>query len=115
MEKEQVKTSIWSILIGAVLTMAIGFGFGGWVLGSTSDQAGRATARIAVAERLAPICVAQFNLDPEKETKLIEMRKMSSWTLEDYIKKEGWAKMPYEVQTDDMVINKCSELILGNS
>ena len=33
----------------------------------------------AVADRLTPICVAQFNQDPEKDKKLEAFKEMDSW------------------------------------
>jgi hypothetical protein len=64
MNCEKVVSGIWSAVGGGIVTMIIGFAFGGWVLGSTSMNAGRIMAEEAVTEHLTPICVAKFNLDP---------------------------------------------------
>ena len=68
---------------------------------------GEKMARSAVAERLAPICVSQFNKDPQREENLLTLKEKSSWEQEKYIKKQGWATMPNEETPDSMVAAKC--------
>ena len=50
----------------------------------------------AVVERLAPICVAQYTQDPEKDQKLKTMMEKNAWERGAYIAKQGWATMPGE-------------------
>lgn len=115
MNKQTIKTGIWSAIAGAVLTMIIGFGFGGWVLGSTSVEKGEQMSRNAVIERLVPICIGQYKLDPDREKKLSELKDMSSWKREQYVKDQGWAQMPFETESDSRVADKCSMVILESS
>ena len=91
--------------------MIIDFNWGGWVRGSTSVSMGEKMARVAVAERLAAICVSQFNQDPQREENFLTLKGKSSWEQEKYIKTQGWAIMPSEETPDGMVASKCSELI----
>ena len=46
-------------------------------------------AEKAVVDRLTPICVEQYNRDPEKDRKLAEMKKIDSWSRNDYVEKQG--------------------------
>ena len=115
MNREKIMSGIWSAVGGGIATMIIGFAWGGWVLGSTSMSAVEAMAEEAVIERLAPICVAKFNLDAQKENKLKELNNLASWDQEDYIKKEGWATMPFENEPDDQVAARCSTLLTETS
>jgi len=107
-----LKTGIWGVVVGAVLTMIIGFAWGGWVSGSTSMNLGQEMAREAVIERLTPICVAQFNLDPNKVEKLKELTETDSWKRGQYVKDQGWATMPFEKEPDGRVADNCSQLIM---
>ncbi len=113
MNKEKITAAIWSALGGAVLTMIVGFSWGGWVLGSTSTDLGETMARNAVTERLAPICVAMYEQDALKSAKLIELEEYKSWNKEEYVKDQGWATMPFEKEADDDVAERCSVLILA--
>ena len=109
--KDKISVGVWCAVGGAIITMIIGFTWGGWVRGSTSVSMGEKMARSAVAERLAPICLSQFNKDPQREENLLTLKEKSSWEQEKYIKNQGWATMPYEETPDSMVAAKCSELI----
>jgi hypothetical protein len=99
----------------AVLTMLVGFNYGGWVTGGTSQQRVDTGAQDAVALRLVPICVAQFNSDPQQAPKLAELKAItSSWERPDYVKKQGWATMPGEQTPDNDVAAACTKLLMGS-
>ncbi len=110
--KEKIKTGVWAAIGGAILTMIIGFAWGGWVTGGTAKSKGEEMAENAVVDRFLPICVAQFNEDPEKDKKLKELKEESSWSRDKYVKDQGWATMPYEKEPDSSVAEKCAEQIL---
>ena len=110
--KEKIKMGVWAAIGGAILTMIIGFAWGGWVTGGTAQSRAEKLAADAVATRLAPICVAQFNQDQEKDKKLKELKEKSSWERDKYIKEQGWATMPYEKEPDSSVAEKCTEQIM---
>jgi predicted phage tail protein len=69
------KVVFWAVLGAIVLTMIVGFNWGGWVTGGTAQKMGVAMAQDAVVQRLAPICVLQFNQDPDKAQKLIGFKE----------------------------------------
>jgi hypothetical protein len=115
MNKKEIKTGVWGAICGAIITMIIGFAWGGWVLGSNSLDIGEEMAQTAVLGRLAPICVAQFNQDPERDKKLEELKELDSWKRDDYVGKQGWATMPGEKEPDGRIAESCSALIMKNS
>ena len=51
----------WSWIGSVVLTMIIGFAWGGWVTGGTARSMAQTLAEEAIVKRLAPMCVVQFN------------------------------------------------------
>jgi hypothetical protein len=106
------KVLVWSCVVCIVLTIVIGFTLGGWVTGGTAQNMAEESAEKAVIDRLAPICVAQFNQDPEKDKKLEELEKKDSWERRDYVKKQGWATMPGEKEADSEVAEECAKLLL---
>jgi hypothetical protein len=115
MEKENkkiVKCLSWGIVIGIVLTLIVGFGFGGWVLGSTAQEKADQAAEKAVVNNLAPICVEQFQQDPAKEEKFKELEKISSWQRSKYVQDQGWATMPGREKSDRDIADKCAQKIL---
>jgi hypothetical protein len=103
------KALVFSSWVGcAVVTMIVGFTWGGWVTGSTA----RNIADESVAARLAPICVVQFNKDPGKEQKLKELKEAGTWQGGDYVKKQGWATMPGEQEPTTRVADECAKLLM---
>ena len=112
MKKEYIKPFVWGLVVSAVLTMIIGFAFGGWVTGGTAQEMAEEMADEAVVDRLAPICVTQFNQDPEKDKKLQELKEISSYQRGDYVEKQGWATMPGEKEPDSNVANECAKRLV---
>ncbi len=106
--KEKIKLLFWGAVGGAIVLLIIGFGFGGWVKGSTAQKMAEEMAQDAVLDRLVPICVVKFNQDPEKDQKLKELKKESSWQRDKYVIKQGWATMPGEKEPDSKVANECA-------
>ena len=113
--KEKIKTGAWGAVGGAVVAMIIGFGWGGWVLGGTSQSMGKEMAQTAIIDRLTPICVAQFNQDSTKDAKLKKLHEIDSWKRAQFVRDQGWATMPFEKEPDSRVADRCAELIMKNN
>jgi hypothetical protein len=111
--KEKIKTSVWGAIVGAIIVMIIGFAWGGWVLGSTSERNGDAMVADALVARLAPMCVGQFNADADKDAKFKELQTKSRWERDNYVEEQGWATMPFEKEPDIRIAEVCAEQILN--
>ena len=109
--KGNIEPILWGAAGGAVVLAVVGFMWGGWVTGSTAQQLAEDAAGKAVRDRLTPICVAQYNRDPEKDQKLEEMKKMETYQRGDYVKKQGWSTMPGEKDSHYAVSEKCADLL----
>ncbi len=112
MNWEKIKLGLWSAIGGAIVLVIIGFKWGGWVTGGTAQAMAEEMAVEAVVDRLTPICVAQFNQDPEKDQKLKELKKTDSWERTSYVEKQGWATMPSDKKPDSKVAAECASQIL---
>ena len=106
------KVVFWAIIGAIVLTMIVGFNWGGWVTGSTAQKMGVAMAQDAVVQRLAPICVDQYNQDLGKIQKLRELKAVKAYQRYDYVQEQGWATMPGEEKPDSKVAQACAKLLL---
>ena len=98
----------WSLVGAIVLTMIVGFAWGGWVTGGTA----REMASDAVTQRLSLICFGQFNQDSEKDQKLVELQDISRFQRDEYVKEQGWATMPGEADSNGTVADGCAKLIV---
>ena len=113
MKKEYVKPFAWGMAVGSVLLLIVIFS-AGWVVTSNSAKAqAHEIATSAVVDRLAPISVAQFMQDPNREERLKELKELDSWKRADYVKKQGWAIMPGEKESDYKVADECARLLVA--
>ncbi len=99
----KIKYGIWSLILAAIVSMIIGFGWGGWTTAATTQK----ISEEAVLASQAAICVAQFVKEPEHEEKLKEMDKARSWDRDKFIEKGGWDKMPGQEEADYGVSRAC--------
>ena len=115
MKKEYIKPFAWGMAAGMVVLLIVIFS-AGWVVTSNSAKAmAHEISTNAVLDRLAPIAVAQFMQDPNKENRLIEMKKLESWgenNRSDYVQKQGWATMPGEKEPDGQVADEVARRLM---
>ena len=102
----------WSCVASMVLTLIVGFSWGGWVTGGTARQTAETMTSDAIVRRLAPICVVQSARDMGKGAKLVALKDESSWQRGEYVGKQGWATMPGEQEPDRRVAEACATLLL---
>ena len=96
-DAQPTKTTLfWACLASVILTVVIGFNWGGWVSAGDAQKAAETMAKDAVVQRLAPICIAQFNQDPDKTLKLGEMDGMTAYQRAQYVQDQGWATISGE-------------------
>jgi len=102
---KKVKFGVWGFICGAVITMIIGFGWGGWSTAGTTQK----MSEEAVLASQAAICVAQFMKQPNYEEKLKELGAIDSWKRSEFIEKGGWDKMPGQEKAGPYVARACAE------
>jgi hypothetical protein len=115
MNRKKISTVVLGMVAGAIMTLIIGFSSGFWSSTAGSVQKGNEMAKQAVIERLTPICFSQFNLDSNRDQKLIELKKTNSWNRADYVSEQGWATMPFEKEFDIGVAEKCAIFIFEHN
>ena len=101
----KIKYGVWGIICGAIISMIIGFGWGGWSTAATTQK----VSEEAVMASQAAICVAQFTKDPNYEGKLKELGEVSSYQRSGFIEKGGWDKMPGQEKADYGVSRACAD------
>ena len=98
--------------VGVVATLVAGFGWGGWMLGSSARELANTTAgSSAVVAAIAPICVDQFQHSADAAANLTALKKTSSWEQAAFVEKGGWAMMPGGKAVDSGVPQACAELL----
>ena len=113
MEARPTKTAMfWSWVLVVVLTLIIGFEWGGWVTGRTAKSMAEAASDDAVLARLAPMCVARATHDPQWAEKRKALAATQVWDRSDYVSQQGWATMPPDKQADSRVAQECANRLL---
>lgn len=113
MKAPWIKPGIWGAVIGSVLTMIIGFSWGGWVTAGTADQVAREQANAAVTSALTPVCLANAKTDPAGAKKLGELRAIDySYQQEQFVMEAGWASMPGSEEPNRQVAVACASQLL---
>ena len=75
---ELLKRLLQGAAVGVVATLVVGFGWGGWMLGSSAKTLADSTANSAVVAAIAPICVDQFQHSADAADNLTALKKTDS-------------------------------------
>ena len=108
-----VKPGIWGAVAGSVLTMIVGFGYGGWTTGSTAARLAKQQADTAVTAALVPLCIAQSKADQTVLKKMVELKTLtSSYDQREFVTKTGWATVPGSADPNSDVAEACAAALL---
>jgi len=111
--RPEVNPASWGFISGAIAATAIGFIWGGWVTGGTSEARAVDRAASAVVAVLAPTCVDNFRRSPEATANLDALTKTSSWDRDTFIEKGGWATMSGSDEPNQAVARACANILIG--
>ena len=98
---------------GAVVTLIVGFNWGGWVTGGTAKDMVQRSSSSAVVAALSPICVDKFQHSADATANMTELKKVSSYQQGSFIEKGGWATLPGSDSANSAVAQACANM-LGN-
>ena len=104
-----VKPAWWGVVVGVVGSMIVGFGWGGWVLGSTAERLAKDRADGAVTAVLVPLCVERFMGQAEAAAKLAAFQSSASWQQSQLIAKGGWATAAGSTDPNTAVARGCAQ------
>jgi hypothetical protein len=108
-----IKPGIWGAVAGSVLTMIVGFSYGGWTTGGTAARVANLQAETAVTAALVPLCIAQSKADRTVLKKIGELKVLtSSYEQRDFVTKTGWATVPGSEEPNSDVAAACAAALL---
>lgn len=111
LQGESLKRLLQGAAIGAVVTMVVGFGWGGWSLGSTANKMAKDRSEVAGVAALAPVCADKFRALPDAEAKTIALSKVDAWNRREEFPKE-FVTLPGETYPSSALVTACSTLLL---
>ena len=108
-----IKPGVWGAVLGGILTMIVGFSWGGWTTSSTARQQAVMQADTAVTTALVPICLAGKKADVAYAKKLGELTAItSSYEQTEFVMKTGWATFPGQPDPNRAVAEACAAALL---
>jgi hypothetical protein len=113
LQDQSSKRLIQGAAVGAIVTVIVGFSWGGWSLEGTTAKRADEASRKAVVAVLAPICVDKFQHSADATNNFLELKKVSSYMQGDFVEKGGWATSPGSDKADSAVAQACATM-LGN-
>jgi hypothetical protein len=104
--------TFWLCLGAIVLTMAVGFTWGGWKTADAAQKQANTAVQVAMVQRLAGICVSQFGGDAEHTANLAALQALGTSARSSYMTDGGWATMPGEASPDTKVTSECVKQVM---
>jgi hypothetical protein len=107
-----VKPLAWGFVIGSIVTMIVGFNWGGWTTGSTTDRIAMERSTAAVTAALVPVCLEKSKADPAAIKKIVALKALtSSYDQRDAVVKDGWATIGAGEANRDVAEGCASQLV----
>ena len=104
-----MKPAVLGAVFGAVATIAVGFGWGGWVLGGTAERMAERRSASALSAALVPLCVRRSQEHPDRLERLADIAY--AYERREFIVKAGWANMPGTDEPNRDLASACSEAL----
>lgn len=99
---------VWACIAAVIATIVVGFSWGGWVTGGTSQTMAKAAGDTARGELASAICVERFNTAPDAAAKLAEFKAIpDSYKKRQFVEAGGWATMPGQTTPDTRGAEGC--------
>lgn len=99
---------VWACIAAVIATIVVGFSWGGWVTGGTSQDMAKAAGDTARGELASAICVERFNAALDSAAKLAEFKAISdSYKKRQFVEAGGWATMPGQTTADRLGVQGC--------
>lgn len=100
---------VWACIAAMIATIVVGFSWGGWVTGGTSQTMAKAAGDTARGELASAICVERFNAAPDSAAKLAEFKAITdSYKKRQFVEAGGWATMPGQTTPDRRGAEACA-------
>jgi hypothetical protein len=97
--------------VGALVTMVIGFNWGGWVLGKTAETNAALRVNTALVQAYGPVCIERFKQQANVEAKWAEFAKIDTYRRDAYIQESGFATPPGSTSPNPAIADACADAL----
>lgn len=103
----------WACIASAVLTIALGFSWGGWMMAESAEYEKTTAITETRMDLLASVCVDRFTTAENASVKLAELKKIGEWERRDVIRTGGWISVNNITSPlDGAAATKCVERLM---
>ena len=102
---------IQGAIAGALLTMILGFGWGGWQLQSSAHKAAELQTNKALVAALAPICADKFRAAADVKATTVALNATDTWKRDTFVEKGGWATFAGSAEPNRDVAEACATIL----
>lgn len=113
MQSFLAKISVWNIVAGAVLTIAVLFGTGMVTLSGSAERMAAERSNTAVVEALTPVCVQNATADPLFAERIAELNEGTAFSRASKVEGFGWATMPGSERANREVARDCASAVVA--
>jgi hypothetical protein len=100
----------WSCAACVVLTMIVGFTWGGWVTGGTAQEMAEEAKETTTQQLAAALCVERFMSAQDVGVQLASLKEItSSYRQSEFIEDGGWATLPGAEEANAEGADLCAE------
>ena len=100
----------WSCAACVVLTMVVGFTWGGWVTGGTAQDMVEEATETTTEQLAAALCVDRFMSAQDVGVQLASLQEItSSYRQSEFIEDGGWATLPGAEEANAEGADLCAE------
>ena len=104
---------IWAAAGASILTMVVGFAWGGWVTGGSAQTMAEQASQNAREQLVASICVENFVADADAAANLVALKEESSYQQDDFIEDGGWSNITAIDQQVTGAADLCAEQLVA--
>jgi hypothetical protein len=109
---DKFKLGAWGFVVGSIVTMIVGFSWGGWRTGGGADRLAMERSTAAVTAALLPVCLEKSKTDPAGAKKLVALKALSSsYDQRDAVVQGGWATFGSSEANRDVAEACAAELL----
>lgn len=110
---EPSKTFVfWACIGSIVVTIFVGFKWGGWVTGGTADEMAKYAAKEARIELAVASCVVRYQKEANLNGRLAKLKKITSWERGTFLEKTGWVTPVGAEEPVSGAGGRCAEQLL---
>jgi len=115
LEGESRRRLLQGAALGSIVTMVVGFYWGGWITQRSAQDMARLRAENALVTALVPICVDKFRSSANAAANTAELKGARSFMQGPFIAQGGWATTSGSDAPNTAVADACASALMSSA